>query len=174
MLRHIAIAGVVGVALSAPPAEAGAAMEKAADYITAIDAKEIYCTGPDDRQCDRTRWTYKVAARECALTITATKRVQSRGKTGPSERAVETFELDFTDLKVVAGAFNDYWAKLYAVWVGRPKRTETGAGRRTEWIMRFPGARKPDESRRFKAVLAAAIAECRQESGRSVSRGIVK
>ena len=174
MLKHIAIAGVVGVALSAPPANAGAAMQKAVDYISAIDAREIYCTGPEDRQCDRTQWTYRASAHECALTVTATKRVQSRGRTNRTERAVETHELDFTDLKVVAGAFNDYWAKLYAVWVGRPKRTETGAGRRTEWIMRFPGARKPDESRRFKAILAAAIAECRQENGGSVSRGIVK
>jgi len=174
MLKHIAIAGVVGVALSAPPAEAGAAMEKAVDYIAAIDAKEIFCTGPDDRQCDRTRFSYRASARGCALTVTATMQVEPRGRAKRTKRAEETYELDFTDLKVVAGAFNDYWAKLYAVWVGRPKRTETGAGRRTEWIMRFPGARKPDESRRFKAVLAAAIAECRQESGRSVTRGIVK
>lgn len=171
MLKHIVIAALLGVAVSAPPAKADTAVQKAADYIDAIDAREVFCTGPEDRQCDRTQWTYRALARDCTLTVTAAGRVQRRGQT---ERIEETFDLDLTNLKVVAGAFNDYWAKLYAVWVGRPRSIEAGAGRRTEWIMRFPGARKPEESRRFKAVLAAAIAECRQDGSRSISRGIVK
>ena len=174
MLKHIILAALLGAAVSAPSAQAGTAVQKAVDYIAAIDAREIYCTGPEDHQCDRTTWTYRALARDCTLTVTAAGRIQRQSRADRTERTEETFELDLTNLKVVAGAFNDYWAKLYAVWVGRPKLTESGAGQRTEWIMRFPGARKPDESRRFKAVLAAAIAECRQEGGRSVSRGTVK
>ena len=174
MLKQIAIAGALGLALTAPPAKAGAAMQKAVDYISTIDTREIYCTGPQDHQCDRTHWTYRVSAKGCTLKVAAAKRVLLHGRSNRAKREEQTYELDFTDLKVVAGAFNDYWAKLYAVWVGRPKRIETGAGRRTEWIMRFPGSRKPEESRRFKALLAAAIAECRQDDGRSVSKGIAK